>query len=647
MAGVSTIGTGGDYSLISAWESAVNTSGLVGVEEGQLLGEVFAEIVLIDGGATTVNDYCHLTTADGAEFDHVTKLGARIVVAGITANTDIVMLKDPFHRLGGNTANNGTSTGAIGISYDASSAVVNCSGIRCRQAGSNIIKQAVFYDIVSGGAAFGYWDDGSNNDGRIDLINCAAINLETTSAVGGDAMGFTRTGGTLNSYATNCSAHDIRAGVNGDDAVGFTGMVEVNNCWAGECISLNPAGQSDGFFADGSMTTCASSDGTGSVGLQNLVSADQFVSSVAPYDLHLKTGSALIGAGTDSYGVTWDIDGAVSGARDDIGVDQTESAPQTSAVSAVDSALLAAGVAVSQADSALSSGVAVAAASDSAMSSFTSIINQLDALLEGGQQSTVSGDSALEAALSAQAQVDALVEKFASLSQSSDALITGGSSVSSLVGAALSSAISAQASVGSVISKAVSMASNTDSVLTGSTMAASNADAVLRKLATTESALDAVIVGLGVIVSSMDAAMMREVVSGVGVDASLMSDLFSEIGVDSAMTLALSNAGTTDAILTGGGNMAAQSDAVVSVIVQLLSSIDGCLKKAYNVAQACDVYIVNEVSAIAYDDALIKSSMFITASVDVVTSSLAENIMSIVGRLRAYSAISIKITTGT
>jgi len=68
----------------------------------------------------------------------------------------------------------------------------------------------------------------------------------------------------------------------------------------------------------------ASSDSTGNTGLQNLSSADQFVNiTEGSEDLHLKSGSDLIDAGTDlsSY-FTDDIDGQSRTDAWDIGADE-------------------------------------------------------------------------------------------------------------------------------------------------------------------------------------------------------------------------------------------------------------------------------------------------------------------------------------
>ena len=321
MAGVTIIGTGELYTTIGSWESAFNTASLIGVEEGQLKAEQYSEIVNIDGGATTATDYCHLTTAEGAEYDHVAKTGARIVVVGQTAETAVVTLKDPYHKLGGNTANNGTSSGSIGIRFEVTNAN-NGIGVKFRYAGDNEVSGVVVYDSVSVGNAFGVFDDGSST-ANIRVINSGVYNLHTQSTTGGDAVGFLNIGGTNNLRAFYCLADNIHADAGADDAHGFRSMLETANCWAGECVTLAPAGLSTGFEVIGSIITCGSDDGTGSVGLQNLVRADQFESIVlGTENYHLKTGSALIDAGTDTYSVVTDIDGVVSGSRNDISFDE-------------------------------------------------------------------------------------------------------------------------------------------------------------------------------------------------------------------------------------------------------------------------------------------------------------------------------------
>jgi hypothetical protein len=109
------------------------------------------------------------------------------------------------------------------------------------------------------------------------------------------------------------------------------GTVTCKNCYSGGCAS-------DCYYGTITKTTCASSDATGSVGLQNIaVNTTQFVNVTAGSEnYHLAgTGSALYNVGTDTSGdaapmnFATDIDGQTRDATWDIGADAWYVAPST------------------------------------------------------------------------------------------------------------------------------------------------------------------------------------------------------------------------------------------------------------------------------------------------------------------------------
>ena len=124
--------------------------------------------------------------------------------------------------------------------------------------------------------------------------------------------GIFSTGGTV--YVWNCGIYGISAlgrcitnsigtiyvysttGIGGDRGLNRTsGTAYAKNCYFGGSVSGD-------YYGTITKTTCASSDATGSAGLQSIpVSTATFVNvSAGTEDYHLAAGSALIGVGTDT-----------------------------------------------------------------------------------------------------------------------------------------------------------------------------------------------------------------------------------------------------------------------------------------------------------------------------------------------------------
>ncbi len=163
---------------------------------------------------------------------------------------------------------------------------------------------------------------------------------------------------TSNIYIWNCLIY--REGGNAENcAIAGCRNVNVYNCcgvgnWiiafyrgSGDFIAKNCYGQTDSgiSFSNVTKTTCASSDTTGSVGLQNIaLSTDNFVNiSSGSKDLHLVSGSALIGVATDTSGesaplnFTTDIDGQTRTVPWDIGADEYVAATPPAVIQQIES----------------------------------------------------------------------------------------------------------------------------------------------------------------------------------------------------------------------------------------------------------------------------------------------------------------------
>lgn len=122
--------------------------------------------------------------------------------------------------------------------------------------------------------------------------------------------------GTSNLKVYNCT---LIGNTYGWEFTTGTGQI-FKNCYA--------KGSTAGYKSGGTLTTCASSDTSGSAGLQNIAYSTANFTNVTggSEDLSLVSGSALIDVGTDTSGdaapldFTDDIDGTARGATWDVGV---------------------------------------------------------------------------------------------------------------------------------------------------------------------------------------------------------------------------------------------------------------------------------------------------------------------------------------
>ena len=160
-------------------------------------------------------------------------------------------------------------------------------------------------------------------DSRVDNTNATWISRCLLKAVGGSRStchGIFVDGNYADAFVWNSAVYNVRAGgtsyavlcnaSGGSLTIGsstLSGGVYGLYRYAGTCVAKNvyAGGSSSGDF-NGTITktTCASSDTTGSAGLQEIpVSTATFVNVTAgTEDWHLAEDSALIGVGTDTSG---------------------------------------------------------------------------------------------------------------------------------------------------------------------------------------------------------------------------------------------------------------------------------------------------------------------------------------------------------
>lgn len=203
---------------------------------------------------------------------------------------------------------------------------VNLVGLQISRSASNDVGvSAISYTAVGGGNNISKCiiKRGSYNNLRRG-INCGGfsgvVNIYNSVVYGisysGSACIEITGGGTP---VTKVYSSTLIGGVNGLKALG---TVTAKNIYA--------SGSTAAYTGTISMSTCASSDATGSVGLQNIaVNTTNFTNITAgSEDFHLPSGSALINVGTDTSGdaaplnFTDDIDGQTRTGTWDIGADE-------------------------------------------------------------------------------------------------------------------------------------------------------------------------------------------------------------------------------------------------------------------------------------------------------------------------------------
>lgn len=94
----SSLGTGGDYTTINAWE-ADKQGVLAELQTGECKAENFAEATYFDGSTTTSSFYFHLTSQSGAEHDGRANLVSSAGNARVTYAGDTLIGIDGFMRV--------------------------------------------------------------------------------------------------------------------------------------------------------------------------------------------------------------------------------------------------------------------------------------------------------------------------------------------------------------------------------------------------------------------------------------------------------------------------------------------------------------------------------------------------------------------
>jgi len=293
------IGSGGDYSTISAWEAAAPadlTTSIAGGEiwRGECKAQAFDEDVTLAGSTTDATGYKHLTHQDGAGALGRRGVGARIVRTGTrTAGTSIITLGEPFAVVDGIAMTFTGTAAASGICQAFRVSASNCKTVRCLAYSMTLALTTNAFEV----------------DPSIDAIiianNIAQQITGSTAGRGffiktGFAAGprlYTVTGNT----AWNCSHTGLHLEIGTADTFLIRNNIGMGNGTAD--FGWSGTGQ-DSDFNLSSDATADDRDPGGGSSLITQVAADQFyslmtVSSKPTLLLLIKPGSAAIGAGED------------------------------------------------------------------------------------------------------------------------------------------------------------------------------------------------------------------------------------------------------------------------------------------------------------------------------------------------------------
>jgi cytoskeletal protein CcmA (bactofilin family) len=303
---------GGDYTSLAAWEAGEQgdlvAAGNIAIAECYNMEDTTAVVVagwttnssnyiIIRGvasdktssntGKWSTQRYRLVTTASGSENPSINLLVGYVKIHDLQIKI---------------TSGNNSNSGGVLLR----SGCINAEISRC------IIIQAT----ASPG---GYYSDGiqmyyTGQSTTLYAINCIIYGFAGSYNYGIDMDGSSN--GTT--YAYSCTFIKNYCGL-----ARVSGTVVAKNCYSGG----NTNGDYSGTIT---MTTCASSDTTGSTGLQSIaVSTSNFINVTADSeDYHLTSGSALKDVGTNTSGdsaplnFTSDIDGNTRSGTWDVGADE-------------------------------------------------------------------------------------------------------------------------------------------------------------------------------------------------------------------------------------------------------------------------------------------------------------------------------------
>jgi len=302
-----TIGaTARDYSTITLWEADLDDATIYG-GGSRVKGECyndspFDESVTISGGDTIGLASITLTGAVGERHNGTAGTGvgfdgssSRLIMGGYTNNMPVTF-SWMEHA-------NSTQDEPIDVfDYDCQAIIQNILGYGWEQ---TRFGPRSFIEMTS-----------SNNASyRSSITNCILYDFRNNHTVHAGIYGIELGASSCYLDIANCTLHDISGNSSNQNVYGIAGgetRLTIKNCIVTDTVGTGAADFSSATSQSYNASSDATAAGTGSI--DSVVTADQYVSTVGgSEDLHLKSGSDCINAGTDlgttPTGVNIDING--------------------------------------------------------------------------------------------------------------------------------------------------------------------------------------------------------------------------------------------------------------------------------------------------------------------------------------------------
>ena len=289
--------------------SSAGDSPIVGIKIDGAWTDPDTTAVVIDGWTTSAADYIRIYTTAAAKHNGKWNTSKYRL---LLANATVLTINEDYVNVDGlqlmSSGHNANDQKVIWISGQTNgSNQINLSTLFLdRTIGTTAVEEGIYVQSTYGNVNI--WNSVIIGSGDYNWSNHNAA----VYVASGNVNIYNSTLETSASHATGLSVD--------------SGVVVAKNVYA-------KGSSTHAFYAYGgslTLTTCASSDATGSVGLQNIAFNTTNFTNVTTdtEDVHLPVGSALINVGTDTSGdaaplnFTTDIDGQTRSGTWDVGADE-------------------------------------------------------------------------------------------------------------------------------------------------------------------------------------------------------------------------------------------------------------------------------------------------------------------------------------
>lgn len=289
-----TIGTSGrDYTTMQAWEDDLDNGAVYSVGDDAVGvcydDSVFSDGAQINGGGSVGLDSRILTVVESDRHNGIAGSGVRVALSGNKANVfQINGLNSTLEWMEIDGGGNATTSDAGVVYLETATSI-------CTRTIRNCLLHDFDKEAHESGAQVGMYSPGNSVDEVSNLHNNLIYNINHDRSGGGNGAYAIKVNrryrNVLNNTIFNLTSVEPSAGV-----------IFVQSIW-NNTVTNNVVTDADVCFSgSGTVSNNASSDATatGSGSITGIAAADQFVSTVGgSEDLHLKSGSVCIDAGTD------------------------------------------------------------------------------------------------------------------------------------------------------------------------------------------------------------------------------------------------------------------------------------------------------------------------------------------------------------